>query len=104
MTDKELRRLSKENLLQIMIDQQKRIEQLEAELEAKDQALAEKAELLDSSASISATTQKLETVLAETEKQASTYIDDLKYMIDNLELRLGDTPVRRRRRVEGKSE
>ena len=78
MTDKELRRLHREDLLQILITQQKQIEDLTAALEDSEKALADRKVAIEESGSLAEAALKLNGVFEAAQQAAEQYLESLK--------------------------
>lgn len=84
MTDKELRRLHREDLLQILIAQQKQIEDLTAALEDSEKALNDKKIAIEESGSLAEAALKLNDVFTSAQQAADMYINETRERIDAL--------------------
>ena len=84
MTDREIRRLRREDLLQILIDQQRRIDELTASLEETKAALESKRLALDNVGSIAEATLNLHGVFESAEKAAKQYSDEIMARADEV--------------------
>lgn len=84
MTDKELRRLHREDLLQILIAQQEKITQLEAALEDSEKALSDRRIAIEESGSLAEAALKLNDVFKSAQQAADMYIAETKERIDAL--------------------
>ena len=78
MADKELRKLQKIELLEILVDQRKRIDELEAELAETRQKLEQREIQIRSSGSIAEASLKLTNVFTEAQKAADLYVENVK--------------------------
>ena len=82
MTDKELRRLHREDLLQILIAQQKQIEDLSAALEDSEKALNDRKVAIEESGSLAEAALKLNDVFKSAQQAADMYIAETQERID----------------------
>lgn len=78
MADKELRKLQKIELLEILVDQRKRIDELEAELAETRQKLEQREIQIRNSGSIAEASLKLTNVFTEAQKAADLYVENVK--------------------------
>ena len=84
MTDKELRRLHREDLLQILLEQQKKIEETETELDAAHRALADRHTALENVGSIAEAALALNGVFERAQAAADEYLSQAKEKADQL--------------------
>ena len=96
MTDKELRRLHREELLQILIAQQKQIEDLTAALEDSEKALSDRKIAIEESGSLAEAALKLNDVFTSAQQAADMYINETRERIDALRAE-ADTTVSKAR-------
>ena len=96
MTDKELRRLHREDLLQILIAQQKQIEDLTAALEDSEKALSDRKIAIEESGSLAEAALKLNDVFTSAQQAADMYINETRERIDALRAE-ADTTVSKAR-------
>ena len=82
MTDKELRRLRREDLLQLLIGQQKQIEDLTAALESAEAALADRKLRMEKAGSIAEAALQLNGVFEAAQKAADEYLAESKRRAD----------------------
>ena len=82
MTDKELRRLRREDLLQLLIGQQKQIEDLTAALESAEAALADRKLRMEKAGSIAEAALQLNGVFEAAQKAADEYLAGSKRRAD----------------------
>ena len=80
MTDKELRKLKRADLLRIMVAQSKEIDRLKKELEAAKEAVASRELLLGKAGSIAEASLALYEVIERTQKAADLYLENIKRM------------------------
>lgn len=78
MTDRELRRLHREDLLQILIAQQKQIEDLTAALQDAEEALQNRTVAIEESGSLAEAALKLNDVFTAAQKAADMYIAETR--------------------------
>ena len=78
MTDKELHRLRRDELLEILLSQQKEIDRLNAALEAAEKKLAEREILITNAGSIAEASLALTEVFAEAQRAADLYIENIR--------------------------
>ena len=84
MTDKELRRLRREDLLQILIGQQRQIEELTQALEDSEKALQDRRIAIEESGSIAEAALRLNDVFAKAQEASDHYIEENRLRIDAL--------------------
>lgn len=84
MTDKELRKLRREDLLQILIGQQKQIDELNAALEDSEKALQDRRIAIEESGSIAEAALKLNDVFKQAQEAADHYIEEMRLRADAL--------------------
>ena len=96
MTDKELHRLRREDLLQILISQQKQIEDLTAALESAEAALADRRIRLEQAGSIAEAALRLNGVFEAAQRAADEYVAEVKRRADAAATRSGAPPERPR--------
>ncbi|MBQ8972372.1 MAG: hypothetical protein IJ074_04755 [Clostridia bacterium] len=78
MTDKELRKLRRDDLLQILIDQQKQIETLNRQLEEANRALEDRTIAIEESGSIAEAALKLNHVFSDAQSAADQYLAHIR--------------------------
>ncbi len=78
MTDKELHRLRRDEMLEILLSQQKEIDRLSAALEAAEKKLAEREILITNAGSIAEASLALTEVFAEAQRAADLYIENIR--------------------------
>lgn len=78
MTDKELRKLHREDLLQILISQQRQIDELTAALEDSEAALNDRKIALEEAGSIAEAALRINGVFASAQAAADQYIEELR--------------------------
>lgn len=84
MTDRELRRLHREDLLQILIAQQKQIQDLSAALEDTEKTLSDRKIAIEESGSLAEAALKLNDVFTSAQQAADLYISETRERIDAL--------------------
>lgn len=82
MTEKELSKLRKPALLRLMLEQQKRIQQLEAELELANQRLDSKRTNLKNVGSIAEASLALTGIFEEAQKAADSYLENVRALAE----------------------
>ena len=78
MTDKELKRLNRSELLEILLDQAKEIESLKEEIGKLEEEKKDRRILLEESGSIAEASLKLTEVFTEAQKAADLYLENAK--------------------------
>lgn len=78
MADKELRKLQKMELLEILVDQRKRIDELEEELAETREKLEDREIQIRNSGSIAEASLKLTNVFEEAQKAADLYLENVR--------------------------
>ena len=78
MTDKELRRLTRAELLEILLSQGKEIERLERELQIAQSKLQDKELLMSKSGSIAEASLRLNGVFEAAQRAAEQYLTNIK--------------------------
>lgn len=78
MTDKELRKLSRAELLEMLLEQTKRIEALKAELELKNKELENRRIMIEKAGSIAEASLRLNEVFEAAQKAADQYLYNIK--------------------------
>lgn len=84
MTDKELRRLHREDLLQILIAQQRQIDELNAALEESEAALNEKKIAVQEAGSVAEAALKLSGVFEAAQQAADLYAEEMRARADEI--------------------
>lgn len=80
MTDKELKRLNRKDLLQIMIMQQKKVDSLNAELKEAKEELERRRILSENAGSIAEASLRLNQVFENAQKAADVYLENISLM------------------------
>lgn len=78
MTDRDLRKLSRADLLELLLEQLKENEQLRGELEAAQKQLAEREVLLENAGSIAEASLQLNGVFQAAEAACAQYIENIE--------------------------
>jgi hypothetical protein len=78
MTDKELRKLSRAELLQLLVAQGKELEQVKMELDEAKKQLESRKIILNQSGSIAEAAMKLNGVFEAAQKAADQYLENIK--------------------------
>ncbi|MCQ2514913.1 MAG: DNA repair protein [Ruminococcus sp.] len=78
MTDKELRKLSRAELLKLLVAQGRELEQLKTELDDAKQQLANRQIVIENSGSIAEAALKLNEVFEAAQKAADLYVENIK--------------------------
>ena len=87
MTDKELRRLKRGELLEILLEQQKKIDSLEAQLKEKDEQLESKRVKISNAGSIAEAAISMTNLFQEAEKAVEIYLENIQ---KNTEEQIGE--------------
>lgn len=82
MTDKELRKLHREDLLQILINQQRQIDDLNAALEDSEAALKDKRIAIEESGSIAEAALRINGVFTSAQMAADRYMEEMRERAD----------------------
>ena len=78
MTDKELKKLKRAELLQLLLTQSREIDRLRAELEEVNQKLNERNLSLDNCGSIAEAAMSIHNIFEEAQNAADLYLDNVK--------------------------
>ena len=78
MTDKELRRLSRRELLQMLLEQTSEVERLQAELDKTRAELDDRAIMLESCGSIAEASLKINRVFEAAQQAAEQYLANVR--------------------------
>ncbi len=78
MTDKELHRLRRDEMLEILLSQQKEIDRLTAALEEAEKKLADREIAIMNAGSIAEASLALTNVFAEAQRAADLYIENVR--------------------------
>ena len=90
MTDKELKRLNRSELLEILLDQAQEIELLKSEIEGYKQKLEDRTILIEESGSLADASVKLTNVFEEAQKAADLYLENAKRIWEEKETKAAD--------------
>lgn len=77
MTDKELRKLNRQELLEVLVGQQKEIERLRAELEQAQKALEDRRINIESAGSLAEASIAVTNLFEEAQKAADIYLHNI---------------------------
>jgi cell division septum initiation protein DivIVA len=104
MTNKELRKLSRENLLEIMVEQQRRIESLEDQVEELTETLRDRRIAISESGSIAEAAIQLSHVFEAAQMAADTYLENVRVQSRRMKNDYDEfgTDLPRRRRTPGR--
>lgn len=83
MTDAELKKLKRHELLQMLLEQSKTVEALKAELEEKNKLLEERSIKLAESGSIAEAALKLNDIFEAAQAAADQYLYNIKLAAEN---------------------
>ena len=78
MTDKELRRLSRRELLQMLLEQTSEVERLQAELDKTRAELNDRASMLESCGNIAEASLKINRVFEAAQQAAEQYLANVR--------------------------
>lgn len=78
MTKKELKKLSRIELLEMLIEQSKRAEELQKQLDAANQQLNDRKIALEEAGSIAEASLKLSGIFEAAQKAADLYLENMK--------------------------
>ena len=84
MTDKELRRLRRDDLLQILIDQQRQIDEMTAALERSEKALADRNIAIEEAGNLAEASMKLNGVFEAAQSAADEYLRQMRERADEV--------------------
>lgn len=82
MTEKELRKLSRQELLEMLLEQSKKAEQLETELAQAKTSLKDRSIILEEAGSIAEASLRLNGVFEAAQQACQQYIDDVRAMYE----------------------
>lgn len=89
MTNKEMKKLSRAELLEMLIEQSKRVKELETQLDEANRKLNERAIILQNAGSIAEASLQLSDIFETAQKAADLYLESIKKMAsDNLQKEL----------------
>lgn len=78
MTDKQLKKLSRSELLEILLDQSKEVERLQRELKSVKEELSKRDLYLHDSGNIAEAALKVSNIFEDAQKAANIYIENTK--------------------------
>ncbi|MEF2920244.1 MAG: DNA repair protein [Acutalibacteraceae bacterium] len=91
MTDKDLKKLSRAELLEMLLTQTKEVKRLSAELDEANRKLQDRRIMLENSGSIAEAALKLNDVFQAAQLAADQYLENVKQLAENsLERKLDD--------------
>ena len=82
MTDKELRRLRREDLLQILIEQQRQIDEMGQALERAEASLKDRSIVVEQAGSVADAAMKLNGVFEAAQAAADQYVQEMRARAD----------------------
>ena len=82
MTDKELRKLNRKELLEILVEQQREIDRLKSELEQAEKELQERRIIIENAGSLAEASIAMTNLLEEAQKAADIYLHNI-YALGN---------------------
>lgn len=85
MTDKELKKLSRTELLEILLEQSREIERLQKELCEKNAQLADRILVINEAGSIAEASLRLTHIFEEAQKTADLYLENVKLLAERLD-------------------
>ena len=85
MTEKDVQKLKRVELLEILVEQGKEIESLKAELEEANKKLADRKIRIDKAGSIAEAVCQINGVFEAAEAAAYQYVESVRYMTENQE-------------------
>ena len=80
MTDRELRKLSRAGLLEILLTQSREIDRLRAEVEELNARLEDRDLIMSQSGSIAEASLRINNVFEAAQKAADQYVDSVRYL------------------------
>jgi len=78
MTEKELKKMKRPALLEILVSQSKEIDRLRAELEKKEKELADRRIIIEKSGSLAEASLEIFHVLEDAQKAADLYLENAR--------------------------
>lgn len=91
MTDKDLKKLSRAELLEMLLTQTKEVKRLSAELDEANRKLQDRRIMMENSGSIAEAALKLNDVFQAAQLAADQYLENVKQLAENsLERKLDD--------------
>ena len=100
MTDKELRRLHREDLLQILINQQRQIDDMAAVIEDYEKQLADRHIAIEESGSMAEAALKLNGVFTAAQEAADQYLEETKQRVESARKETEETIEAARKQAE----
>lgn len=100
MTDKELRKLKRADLLELLIDQDKQMEALKAKLAEAESSLAERSIMIEKAGSIAEASVALNGVFAAAQSAAVQYLENIKEQKKQQEEKCAQMEEESRRQAE----
>jgi DNA repair ATPase RecN len=85
MTDNELKKLNRKELLEILVLQSQEIDELKSRLAAAEEKLAERTIEIDNAGSLAEAALKLNRIFEDADMAAQQYIDSLRAMKEKYE-------------------
>lgn len=82
MTNKDLRKLNRRQLLELMLEQSKRIDQLEQQLQETKRQLENRRIIAQEAGSIAEAAMRLNGVFAAAQEAADQYLESIRYLAD----------------------
>lgn len=80
MTDKKLKKLSRQELLELLLEQTREVERLRGELEKAEAVIEERRIKVDSSGSIAEAALKINEVMEAAQAAAAQYLENIEMM------------------------
>ena len=100
MTENELRKLSRSNLLQMLLDQSKELEALKQKFAAAEAALRDKQIIIDEAGSIAEASLQLNGVFAAAQAACQQYTDNIAHLSQRQEAICAQMESESRKRAE----
>ena len=91
LTEKELKKLSRQELLEVLLAQSKKIDRLNGKLKETQDKLTEREIAISEAGSIAEASLILNNVFADAQKAADQYLENIRRMHDQAELELSET-------------
>ncbi len=89
MTEKELRRLSRMDLLEMLLEQSKEVERLQTELETVKKQLDDRRIMEQEAGSIAEAALRLNKVFEAAQQAADQYLENIRILAENSQQRRG---------------
>ena len=80
MTEKDLKKLNRQELLEVLLAQSKKIDRLQAQLKETKEKLAEKELMISEAGSIAEASLVLNNIFADAQKAADQYLENIRLM------------------------